>query len=144
MALLHKTTRFALIASLVGFLVGNYANGTVLCIGADGHIEIEPAFSPCCQYDGDRHSSEPASEHRDNPANGAKECGDCRDISLSDEYHAPKATQRIALQLSLVALSYETPLARPNPPSVADILAAGQSGPPPQTLTSLRSIILLT
>ncbi|MBW8039213.1 MAG: hypothetical protein FVQ85_04355 [Planctomycetes bacterium] len=31
-------------------IIGNLAQGTVLCFGADGHIELEYAFHKCCDH----------------------------------------------------------------------------------------------
>ena len=66
-------------------LIGNSAYGTVLCFGADGHIEFESVFHEQCKdhvhspsTDHDHHSSEPGHEHD-------KHChsGQCVDVPIS-------------------------------------------------------------
>jgi len=66
-------------------LIGNSVYGTVLCFGADGHIEFESVFHEQCKdhvhspsTDHDHHSSEPGHEHD-------KHChsGQCVDVPIS-------------------------------------------------------------
>lgn len=49
----------SLVVLLCLFLAGNVARGTVLCFGADGHIEFESAFHTHC----DGHYHDQSSEH---------------------------------------------------------------------------------
>lgn len=55
------------------------SNGSVLCIGADDHVEVESVCQPCC-----------ASAERDCDASGCdlehddhEECSDCTDVAIS-------------------------------------------------------------
>jgi hypothetical protein len=56
----------------------------VLCIGADGHISLEQAASPCC---GDPAAAAPrektAAAFRPLPFLAREDCGDCVDIPLA-------------------------------------------------------------
>ncbi len=65
------------------FVVGNSAQGVVLCVGADGHIEIESAFHECCDdlvrfqlTERNRFSSQVDHEK-------GEHCGPCIDIPIS-------------------------------------------------------------
>lgn len=65
------------------FLIGNVARGTVLCFGADGHIEFESAFHKHC----DDHDHENSSDHGHQSFETAHErggrCGPCIDVPLA-------------------------------------------------------------
>jgi hypothetical protein len=64
-------------------IIGNLAQGTVLCFGADGHVELEPAFHKRCGHpvhyrasDQNQHFSEAGHEK-------VKHCQPCVDIPIS-------------------------------------------------------------
>ena len=68
-------------ASLCLLLVYTNSSAIVLCIGQDGHVEIEITASDCCTDD---HSDETA-KATENPGPSIKQndCGSCVDIPIS-------------------------------------------------------------
>ncbi len=81
-----KYVRKEFVAVLVCLsLIGNFAYGTVLCFGADGHIEFRSAFHVQCKdhdhslsTDHGRHSSEGNREHDKH-----RHSGQCVDVPIS-------------------------------------------------------------
>jgi hypothetical protein len=65
------------------FLVGNLVHGTVLCVGADGHVEFESALHERCtdpvhhQSSGQSHLSHEAGHE------GGEHCEPCVDVPIS-------------------------------------------------------------
>ena len=53
----------------------------VVCVGSDGHIEVESVFDDCCS---------PAASHDEA---GARSCGDCEDVRLKVPHWRTKETQ---------------------------------------------------
>src|SRR5690349_2348630 len=92
----------------VFLLVPVQAMGTVLCIGADGHIAFEVANRGRC---GDLVSA-PSPEHISQLPQNTEHCGGCLDVSLSASYSddqpmfsAPTASPKLAAPaLALVAI----------------------------------------
>lgn len=71
---LYSILCFLLIAGLVAG-----SNGSVLCIGADDHVEVESVCQPCCasaELDCDARGC--GLEHDDH-----EECFDCTDVAIS-------------------------------------------------------------
>ena len=125
----------------VFLLVPGQAMGTVLCIGADGHIALEIAKNGRCG----NLVSALSPEHISPIPQNTEHCGDCLDVSLSASYSddlqmfsAPTAsTKLVAPALALVALvlpvSVESAQRRcVLPPSAR-----------PDTILALRTVILL-
>ena len=56
------------------------STGGVLCIGADGHTEIETACIPCCDDNADACAAEPF----DNRHEEHEDCSDCADVPLNE------------------------------------------------------------
>lgn len=75
-------------------IIGNLAQGTVLCFGADGHIELEYAFHKCCDHQ--VHSSATGQNQLSREAGHEKDkhCEPCVDIPISiglaKIFHTPK------------------------------------------------------
>jgi hypothetical protein len=65
------------------FLLGNSVHGTVLCFGADGHIEFESAFHKQCSSCADSESSEQIRFSCEAEHEEAKHCGPCVDVPIS-------------------------------------------------------------
>jgi hypothetical protein len=64
-------------------IIGNLAQGTVLCFGADGHVELEPAFHKHCDHLVHYHASE-QNQHSHEPGHEkGKHCEPCVDIPIS-------------------------------------------------------------
>ena len=64
-------------------IAGNLTHGTVLCFGADGHIELESAFHERCDhpvhsYPSDQNQLSSEAEHEI-----GKHCGSCVDVAIS-------------------------------------------------------------
>jgi len=64
-------------------IAGNLTHGTVLCFGADGHIELESAFHERCDhpvhsYPSDQNQLSSEAEHET-----GKHCGSCVDVAIS-------------------------------------------------------------
>ena len=77
---IYKKCFVVLICLLIG---GNSAHGVVLCLGADGHIEIEPAFHERC--DNPAHSQPTDQEQLSYQSEHVKgkHCEPCVDIPIS-------------------------------------------------------------
>ena len=56
------------------------STGGVLCIGADGHTEIETACIPCC----DDSEGACAADPSDNRHEEHEDCSDCADVPLNE------------------------------------------------------------
>ncbi len=77
--LARKDTYIKCVAGLVClFLLGNSMHGTVLCFGADGHIEFESAFHEQCSSCAGSESSEQSHFSCE-----AEHCGPCVDVPIS-------------------------------------------------------------
>jgi hypothetical protein len=56
----------------------------VLCVGAEGHVALEPAVNGCCQDQPATAHEPPPLSRLDRPySDEAQHCGDCVDIPLS-------------------------------------------------------------
>ena len=64
------------------FLVGNLVYGTVLCFGADGHIEFESAFHKRCNDPVHSQSSDQSHLSCEADHERGKHCGPCVDIPI--------------------------------------------------------------
>ena len=74
-----------IIVFLCLLIVCNLAHWKVLCFGADGHIELEPAFHKCCE-DPDYSSTPDQNELSYKEGHGiCKHCGPCVDIPISND-----------------------------------------------------------
>jgi len=125
----------------VFLLVPVQAMGTVLCIGADGHIALEIANNGRC---GDL-TSIPSPEHIAPLPQNTEHCGGCLDVTLSASnsdyqqmFSAPRASSKLtapALALSSIVLpvSVESPQRRCVVPRASHV----------DTLVTLRTVILL-
>ncbi|NIP25794.1 MAG: hypothetical protein GWN67_12320 [Phycisphaerae bacterium] len=64
-------------------IIGNLTQGTVLCFGADGHVELEPAFHNHCDHLVHLHASG-QNQHSHEPGHEKSEhCAPCVDIPIS-------------------------------------------------------------
>jgi hypothetical protein len=64
-------------------IIGNLAQGTVLCFGADGHVEIESAFHERCTTPTHAPHAEPQQLSRWVAHEKGDHCGPCIDIPIS-------------------------------------------------------------
>lgn len=65
------------------FMVGNSVHGTVLCFGADGHIEFESAFHKQCSSCTGSDSLEQGHFSCEAEHEEANHCGPCVDVPIS-------------------------------------------------------------
>jgi len=75
--------RKSIVVLICLLIVGNSAHGTVLCSGADGHIEIESAFHERCD---DPVHSQPAGQKQlsyEADHQKSKHCEPCVDVPIS-------------------------------------------------------------
>ena len=68
------------------FLTGNVAHGTVLCFGADGHIEFESAFHTHCDDHGHDQSSDHGLQSFETAHEGGGRCGPCVDVPVAVDF----------------------------------------------------------
>ncbi len=122
-------------------IIGNLAQGTVLCFGADGHIELEYAFHKHCDYLVHYHASDQNQHFHEAGHEKGKHCEPCVDIPISIGLakisHTPKrlnptfpvpATNVIVLIDNLIFSAYN---------SISNTFAATSY------FTPLRTVILL-
>jgi len=115
--------------------------GTVLCIGADGHIALEVAKNGRCG----NLSSVPSREHITPTPQNTDHCGSCVDVSLSAShsddqqiFSAPSAAPQLgAPGLALAPLVSATCTASPQPPFVLPPASRANA------LIALRTVVLL-
>jgi len=129
----------SLVVLLCLFLIGNFAHGTVLCFGADGHIEFESAFHKHC----DDHDHEQSPDHGHQPFETDHEeggcCGPCVDVPVTVDI----------VKTSRASNSFEC--APAEAVAASEYLSPGEPGlqPSPHTFfltefcVPLRSVILL-
>ncbi len=77
---LFKKCMVVLICLLI---IGNLAQGTVLCFGADGHVELEPAFHKHCDHPVHCHDSDQNQHSHEAGHEKGKHCEPCVDIPIS-------------------------------------------------------------
>jgi hypothetical protein len=64
-------------------IIGNLAQGTVLCFGADGHVGLEPAFHKHCDHPVHYHASDQNQHSHEAGHEKGKHCEPCVDIPIS-------------------------------------------------------------
>jgi hypothetical protein len=64
-------------------IIGNLAQGTVLCFGADGHVEFEPAFHKHCDHPVHYRASDQNQHFYEAGHEKGKHCQPCVDIPIS-------------------------------------------------------------
>jgi hypothetical protein len=64
-------------------VVGNLAQGTVLCFGADGHIELEPAFHEHCDHPVHSRASDQNQPSYETGHEKGEHCKPCVDVPIS-------------------------------------------------------------
>jgi len=125
----------------VFLLLPGQALGTVLCIGADGHIALEIAKNGRCG----NLSSVPSREHITPMPQNTDHCGVCVDVSLSAShsddqqiFSAPSTSPKLeAPVLAVVPLVIST---YTEPPPLRFVLPPS---PRAHTLIALRTVVLL-
>jgi len=120
----------ALLAYAAVLLAG--LSGHDLCIGSDGHMAIQPAYSRCCTACPDDAAAETPGALWVAASGG---CGDCVDIPLSfgaDDHHAPHGSRALSRLQAVdgtgmlsVSVTGDTPVA----PSPGFLLPPARSVP---------------
>ena len=64
-------------------IIGNLAQGTVLCFGADGHIELESAFHEHCDHPVHSHTSDQNQPSCETGHEKGEHCKPCVDVPIS-------------------------------------------------------------
>lgn len=64
-------------------IIGNLTQGTVLCFGADGHVEFEPAFHKRCDHPVHSHASDQNQFSHEPGHEKGKHCEPCEDVPIS-------------------------------------------------------------
>ncbi len=87
-------------------IAGNLTHGTVLCFGADGHIELESAFHERCDhpvhsYASDQNQLSSEAEHEI-----CKHCGPCVDMPISNDLVKISNTPQKLITKFLVPTTY--------------------------------------
>jgi hypothetical protein len=107
--------------------------GLNLCIGRDGHVEIESADAGCCPGLG-QETSDHALIQEQAP------CASCIDVSLGNLDSGPMAAAGAGMQK--VFLSPPLVLERVSPRASAPASAFDQEIPPGISLSAVRSVVL--
>lgn len=97
-------TRLACFA-LTGVLLASGLGrpGTILCLGADGHVAVEPASASCCTPPVE--TCDPDADHLHDSACSAPDdaCGPCADLVIL--YSAPSRSRLVAHRAATPAVS---------------------------------------
>ncbi|MHC4087086.1 MAG: hypothetical protein ACYSU5_18035 [Planctomycetota bacterium] len=79
----RKLFKKCMVVLICLLIIGNLAQGTVLCFGADGHVELEPAFHNHCDHPVHYHASEKNQHSHEADHEKGKHCEPCVDIPVS-------------------------------------------------------------
>ena len=78
-----KLCKKCMVVLICLLIIGNLAQGTVLCFGADGHVELEPAFHKHCDHPVHYHASDKNQHSHEAGHEKGKHCEPCVDIPIS-------------------------------------------------------------
>jgi hypothetical protein len=78
-----KIYKKCVVALIYLVVIGNLTQGTVLCFGADGHVELEPAFHEHCDHPVHSHASDQKQHSHEAGHEKGKHCEPCVDIPIS-------------------------------------------------------------
>ncbi len=78
-----KLCKKCMVVLICLLIIGNLAQGTVLCFGADGHVELEPAFHKHCDHPVHSHASDQNQHSHEAGHEKCKHCEPCVDIPIS-------------------------------------------------------------
>jgi hypothetical protein len=143
-------TRDRIVHALFGLLFAatcaQPGGASVLCFGADGHVQIESAAAPCCDRD-TAPPTEPCARSAQQIGSrdfGAEGCGGCKDVPIAQALERRRSDAPLDLEpLCAAALSVLHPFA-----AVLDSLLDSAStaprpcGRPSTILELLRSVVL--
>ncbi len=139
-----KYVRKGFVAVLVCLsLIGNSVYGTVLCFGADGHIDFESAFHDECK---DHVNSRSTDHHHDSSEAGHehdKHChnGQCVDVPISfDLAKISRMTEQSNPAFAALAVGVIVPVEQAD---CSEHLAASRASSVTGYFAPLRTIILL-
>jgi len=102
--------------------------GSILCVGADGHVEIDSFGHPCCE------GCDAACLHEQDKAaeDHHSDCGDCTDLPLIQDTILNRPLSTISLNESPV----DSPLAFPDRPESKDPSSVSRIRPMDFALTN--------
>ena len=81
----HNCKKYV-VALICLVMIGNLAQGVVLCFGSDGHAKFESAFHKSCHDSSHSHHAEKKQLTYEAGHESDKHCGPCVDIPLSVSY----------------------------------------------------------
>lgn len=78
-----KLRKKCMVVLICLMIIGNLAQGTVLCFGANGHVEFEPAFHNHCDHPVHYHASNQNQQFHQAGHEKDRHCLPCVDIPIS-------------------------------------------------------------
>jgi len=78
-----QTYKKCIVVLICLLIAGNFTHGTVLCFGADGHIELESAFHERCDHPVHSYASEQNQLSYEAEHEKGKHCEPCVDVPIS-------------------------------------------------------------
>ena len=78
-----KLCKKCMVVLICLLIIGNLAQGTVLCFGADGHVEFESAFHKRCDHPVHSHTSDQNQHSHEAGHEKGKHCEPCVDVPIS-------------------------------------------------------------
>lgn len=125
-------------------IVGNSAQGVVLCFKEDGHVSLEIAFVDCC----DEYSAASGQVSPDlytNYVASTNSCGNCIDIPLSVDCVTKRLTISVLKKSSPLKILPKTIISPSNSDSasVYEEFIAKLGSPVSDTLASIRTTVLI-
>jgi hypothetical protein len=78
-----KLCKKCMVVLICLLIIGNLAQGTVLCFGTDGHVELEPAFHNHCDHPVHTDTSDQNQHSHEDGHEKGKHCEPCVDIPIS-------------------------------------------------------------
>lgn len=139
---------FLLCVTILATTSLTFANVSVLCLGSDGHIDIELGSSAGCFHTNQTFQVEKSSRYPDIEKFGSfdKGCGSCTDISFSSEPIIQNITNTDNVDIVSIILPASNWLGFTDDWSIVkrDLPSVQNTAPPSAHLELLRSVIILS
>ena len=101
----RQTNRKCIVVIVCLFMADSLLQGTVLCFGADGHVELESAFHQRCNDPDHSHASDQTQFSHETDRGKGEHCGYCVDIPISVDVAKISSVLRQLNPTSLVPAS---------------------------------------
>ena len=139
-----QTYKKCIVVFICLLIVGNSAQGVVLCFGEDGHVSLEIAFADCC----DEYSAASGQVSPDlytNYVASTNSCGDCIDIPLPGNCITKRPTSFVPKKTSTLKVLPNTAISIFNIDSVSthEEFTAKLGNIVNYTLASIRTTVLI-